>query len=58
MLKKSSKVYFKFGIYRSFMIRWRNKNNLQDVPSQVLYFDEVRIGKTKEKVVGKLPPRQ
>ena len=58
LLKKSSKVYFKFGIYRSFMTRWRNKNNLQDVPAQVLYFDEVRIGKTKEKVVGKLPPRQ
>ena len=56
LLKKSSKVYFKFGIYRSFMTRWRNKNNLQDVPAQVLYFDEVRIAKTKEKVVGKLPP--
>ena len=56
LLKKSSKVYFKFGIYRSFMTRWRNKNNLQDVPAQVLYFDEARIAKTKEKVVGKLPP--
>ena len=32
------------------MRRWRNKNNLQDVPAQVFYFDEVRIGKTKEKV--------
>ena len=31
---------------------------MQDVPTQVLYFDEVRIGKTKEKVVGKLRPRQ
>ena len=38
------------------MTRWRNKNNLQDVPAQDLYFDEVRIAKTKEKVVGKLPP--
>ena len=40
------------------MSRWRNKNNLQDVPTQAFYFDEVRIGKTKEKVIGKLPPRQ
>ena len=25
------------------------------VPAQVVYFDEVRAGKTKEKVVGNLP---
>ena len=49
-------VYLKFGIYRSFMSRWRNQNNIQDVPGQVLYFDEVRVGKSKKKVVGKLPP--
>ena len=55
-LKKKPKVYFKFGIYRSFMSRWRNKNNQQDVPGQVLYFDEVRVGKSKKAVVGKLPP--
>ena len=54
--KNNEKVYFKFGIYRKFMSRWGNKNNLQDVPAQVFYFDEARIGKTKEKVVGKLPP--
>ena len=56
LVKKKPKVYFKFGIYRSFMSRWRNKNNQQDVPGQVLYFDEVRVGKSKKKVVGKLPP--
>ena len=49
-------VYLKFGIYRSFMSRWRNQNNIQDVPGQVLYFDEVRVGKSKKEVVGKLPP--
>ena len=37
------------------MSRCRNKNNLQDILARVLYFDETRMGKTKEKVVGKLP---
>ena len=33
-----------------------NKKKEKDVPTQVVYFDEVRAGKTKEKVVGNLPP--
>ena len=41
-------MYFKFGIYRFSVFK--------ETPTQVIYFDEVRIGKTREKVVGKLPP--
>ena len=55
-----AKVYFKFGIYRSYLKQWiyssRNKKKEKGVPAQVVYFDEVRAGKTKEKVVGNLPP--
>ena len=58
--KTKSKVYFKFGIYRSYLNRWihspRNKKKEKGVPAQVVYFDEVRTGKTKDKVVGNLPP--
>ena len=58
--KTKAKVYFKFGIYRSYLNQWiyssRNKTKEKGVPAQVVYFDEVRAGKTKEKVVGNLPP--
>ena len=58
--KTKAKVYFKFGIYRSYLSKWiyssRNKKKEKGVPAQVVYFDEVRVGKTKEKVVGNLPP--
>ena len=57
--KTKAKTYFKFGIYRSFLSKWiyssRNKKKEKGVPAQVVYFDEVRAGKTKEKVVGNLP---
>jgi len=58
--KTKAKVYFKFGIYRSFLSKWiyssKNKKKEKGVPAQVVYFDEVRTGKTKDKVVGNLPP--
>ncbi len=37
-------VYFKYGIYRSYVSRMQNR------PAQVLYFDEVRKGPTKASV--------
>ena len=48
--KRKYDVFFKFGIYRAYV--WKKK------PPQIVYFDEVRVGKTKEKVVGNLPPLQ
>ena len=47
--KRKGKNYFKFGIYRSKVFK-------KDLPTQIVYFDEIRTGKTKEKVVGNLPP--
>ena len=49
--RAAGKVNFKFGIYRYSVF-------IEDHPTQIVYFDEVRIGKTKEKVVGNLPPLQ
>ena len=48
--KRKYDVFFKFGIYRAYV--WK-KN-----PPQIVYFDEVRVGKKKEDVVGNLPPLQ
>jgi len=52
---KGVKTYFKFGIYRSkvstYELMYKKK-----IPTQIVYFDEVRAGKTKEKVVGNLSP--
>ena len=58
VLQKLNQKYIKFGIYRSYLSKWiyspRNKKKEKGVPAQVVYFDEVRTGKTKEKVVGNL----
>jgi len=52
---KNDKPYFKFGIYRSHLSKWIKKNKKSEVPAQVVYFDEVRVGKEKKDVVGNLP---
>ena len=49
--KRKSKINLQFGIYRYGIF-------IPDVPTQVVYYDEVRVGKKKEDVVGNLPPLQ
>ena len=61
--KTEKKVFFKFGIYRTFLSKYIKYqkitgNNINEVPTQVVYFDEVRMGKSKKKVVGNLPQLQ
>ncbi len=43
-------VYFKIGIYRTFVSRYKKAKGVQAVPAQVVYFDEVRRGKTRADV--------
>jgi len=47
--KTKAQVYFKFGIYRSYLSKWiyssKNKKKEKGVPAQVVYFDEVRTAK-------------
>ena len=47
---KGKKVYQKFGVYRSFMSRYKMAKNADLVPGQVVYFDEVRTGKSCSKL--------
>jgi hypothetical protein len=67
--KTKEETYFKFGIYRSYLRRWYEevkysvnekwiKYKGKKIPTQIVYFDEIRAGKSREKVVGNLPPLQ
>ena len=47
---KGKKVYQKFGIYRSYMSRYKMAKKVDLVPEQVVYFDEVRTSKTCSKL--------
>lgn len=43
-------IYFKYGVYRSFISRYKNKCNTDKVPTQIVYYDEVRKGNSREDV--------
>ena len=62
LTKNSKFVSFKFGIYRSFISWFLNQSkrlyNISKLPTQVIYYDEVRVGKSKEQVVGNLPQKE
>jgi hypothetical protein len=40
-------VYFKYGVYRSFMSRYRNRYNVKDVPGQTALYANVRRASTR-----------
>jgi hypothetical protein len=48
------KIYFKYGIYRSFVSRYKNIHGA--IPTQIAYYDEVRRGNSIEKVDRNINP--
>ncbi len=44
---KGKESYFKFGIYHTWINRWDEKVR-GPYPTQIIYYDEIRVGKTKE----------
>lgn len=44
----AEKVYFKYGIYRSFMSRYKDANNVTEVPRQKVYYSNVKRSNTRE----------
>ena len=44
-----SSFYFKYGVYRSFVSRYKMQKG-KTIPTQIVYFDEVRIGKERKDV--------
>ena len=49
-MARNDHPYFKFGIYRSFMSRYKSDKNVSEVPGQFVYFDEVHRGRSLAKV--------
>jgi hypothetical protein len=49
-LSKGASVYFKFGIYRAFVSKYMLAKRTVRLPVQVVYFDEIRRGKTRAEV--------
>ena len=43
-----------FGIYQTFVSGWKRENGDKPYPNMVVYFDEVNLGSTKEKVTQNL----
>ena len=41
-------AYFKYGIYRSLMSLYKNRFNVDQVPTQKIYFANVKRGKAKK----------
>lgn len=50
----AQKVYFKYGVYRSFLSRYKNRFNATQVPTQKVYFTNVRRSKTRDGLQPKI----
>lgn len=44
----ASKTYFKYGIYRSYLSRYKATKGVDDVPTQIVYYANVKRAKTRE----------
>jgi hypothetical protein len=53
---KPKEIYFKHGIYRSFISRYKTRNNGK-MPTQIVYYDEVRRGNSIKKVDVNINPK-
>ena len=43
-------IYFKYGIYRSFLSKYKKRRKTDEMPTQVVFYDEIRTGNTIEEV--------
>ena len=43
-----------FGIYQTFVSGWKREHGDKEYPNMVVYFDEVNLGTSKEKVTKNL----
>ena len=53
---KPKEIYFKHGIYRSFISKYKERKN-SDMPTQVVFYDEIRRGDSIEKVDININPK-
>ena len=53
---KPKEIYFKHGIYRSFISKYKERKN-SNMPTQIVFYDEVRRGNSIEKVDVNINPK-
>ena len=53
---KPEAIYFKHGIYRSFISKYKARNNGK-MPTQIVFYDEIRRGNSIEKVDININPK-
>ena len=53
---KPKSIYFKHGIYRSFISRYKQRNNGK-MPTQIVFYDEIRRGSSIKKVDININPK-
>ena len=53
---KPKSIYFKHGIYRSFISKYKKFNNSK-MPTQIVFYDEIRRGNSIEKVDININPK-
>jgi hypothetical protein len=54
---KPEAIYFKHGIYRSFISKYKKQNNVKKMPTQIVFYDEIRRGNSIEKVDININPK-
>ncbi len=54
---KPEAIYFKHGIYRSFISKYKKQNNVKKMPTQIVFYDEIRRGNSIKKVDININPK-
>jgi hypothetical protein len=54
---KPSSIYFKHGIYRPFISYYKKRHGKDVMPTQIVYYDEIRRGSSVEEVDFNINPR-
>ena len=50
ILFEPQEIYFKYGIYRSFLTKYKKRRKTEEMPTQVVFYDEIRTGNSIEEV--------
>ena len=50
----SPRLGLDFGLYQTFVSGWKREHGNKDYPNMIVYFDEVNLGTSKEKVTKNL----
>jgi len=50
-------IYFKYLIYRSFISKYKTFNNVKKMPTQIVFYEEIRRGNSIEKVDININPQ-